>query len=46
MSVEQMRSAVASAYKKSESWQKKVLAMSDAQVIAIYYSFLNSGKIK
>ncbi len=46
MSVEQMRCAVADAYNKSENWKKKVMNMSDAQVIAIYYRFLSSGKIK
>jgi hypothetical protein len=43
MSVEQMRSAISSAY-KSSSWQSKVSKMSDNQVIAIYYKFLNTNK--
>lgn len=46
MSVEQMRCAIADAYKKSKTWKEKVLRMSDAQVIAIYHSFLSTGKIK
>lgn len=45
MSVEQMRCAVADAYKNSESWRKKVANMSDNQIIAIYHRFLNSGKL-
>ena len=46
MSVEQMRCAISDAYKNSDNWKRKVLYMSDEQVIAIYYRFLNSGKIK
>lgn len=45
MSIEQMRCAVADAYKNSENWQKKVANMSDSQIIAIYHRFLNSGKL-
>lgn len=46
MSVEQMRCAVAAAYKSSDSWQKKVANMSDSQIIAIYRKFLSTGKLK
>ena len=46
MSVEQMRCAVAAAYKSSDSWQKKVAKMSDSQIIALYHKFLSSGKLK
>ncbi len=46
MSVEQMRCAVAAAYKSSDSWQKRVAKMSDGQIIAIYHKFLSSGKLK
>lgn len=46
MSIEQMRCAVADAYKNSDNWRKKVKTMSDEQIVAIYHRFLSSGKIK
>ena len=42
MTVQQMRDAIAKVY-KTESWQKKVSAMYDDQVIAIYWDFYNRG---
>lgn len=42
MTVQQMKDAIAKVY-RTESWQKKVEAMYDNQVIAIYYDFLNRG---
>jgi hypothetical protein len=44
MSVEQMRISVEKAY-PGEKWKKKVARMSDAQVIAIYYKFLDGKKL-
>ena len=46
MSIDQMRCAVADAYKHSDNWKKKVKNMSDNQIIAIYRKFLMDGKIK
>lgn len=46
MSIEQMRCAVADAYKRSDNWRNKVKNMSDTQIIAIYKRFVNDGKIK
>lgn len=45
MSNEQIRAAVISVY-PGQKWKHKVAAMSDAQVVAIYYEFLRKGKIK
>lgn len=42
-SVEDMRYAISKVY-PGKSWQYKVSRMPDYQVIAIYYSFLRSGK--
>ena len=43
MTVEYMRDAIAAVY-GGKKWLKKVNKMDDNQVIAVYYSFLNSGK--
>ena len=43
MSVQQMRAAIYEVY-PGRSWKEKVNNMSDAQVIAVYYSFLETGK--
>lgn len=43
MTVDQMRDAIAEVY-GGNKWKKKVSKMDDNQVIAVYYSFLNSGK--
>lgn len=45
MSVNDMRIAVGKAY-PGKNWIKKVMAMSDEQVIAVYKSFVESGKIR
>lgn len=42
MTVQQMKDAIVRVY-RTESWRKKVEAMYDNQVIAIYYDFLNRG---
>lgn len=42
MTVQQMKDAIVRVY-LTESWRKKVEAMYDNQVIAIYYDFLNRG---
>ena len=43
MTVEYMRDAIAGVY-SGNKWKKKVAKMDDNQVIAVYHSFLNSGK--
>lgn len=43
MDVDNMRSMIANVY-DSSSWRCRVAAMSDNQVIAVYYSFLEKGK--
>lgn len=43
MPVEQMRAAILAVY-PGKKWQKKVSKMYDDQVIAIYNSFLRTGK--
>ena len=43
MSVQQMRAAIYEVY-SGRRWKIKVQNMSDAQVIAVYYSFLEKGK--
>lgn len=45
MTVEEKRQAVIAAYPKSESWERRVKAMSNAQVVAIYIRFRNEKKI-
>jgi hypothetical protein len=45
MSVEQMRSAVISAYKDSSTWCTKVADMPDKQVVAIFNRFKRERKI-
>lgn len=45
MSLDQMRSTLATAY-SGEKWKRKVSAMSDGQVIAVYYKFLAEKKFK
>jgi hypothetical protein len=42
--IEQKRSAVATAYPGSK-WRDKVLKMSDAQVIAVYFNLKKQHKI-
>lgn len=42
--IEQKRQAIASTY-RSYSWAKKVKAMTDEQVIAVFLRFKQSGKI-
>ena len=43
MSAQQMRAAIYEVY-PGRKWKEKVLNMDDAQVIAVYYSFLEKGK--
>lgn len=43
MSAEEMRIAIAKVY-SGRRWKEKVHNMSDEQVMAIYFSFLESGK--
>lgn len=45
MTVSQMRSVISRVYDTS-SWRAKVEHMSDDQVIAIYYSFAEKGKLE
>ena len=45
MTDEQMRERVATAY-FGERWRKKVYAMPQDQIVAIYYKLLKSGRIK
>lgn len=45
MTIDQMRDEIAKVY-PGESWQAKTNAMCDSQVLAIYHSFLMSGKFK
>ena len=45
VNVQNMRVAIARAYPHSDSWQAKVRAMPDDQVIAVYYSFVRRHKI-
>lgn len=45
MSVEQMRAAISKAY-DGQNWKDKVTHMSDDQVLAVYYRFLNNGNLK
>lgn len=45
MNVELMRGAIIKVY-DSDSWKRKVRAMYDDQVIAVYYKFLRTGKFK
>ena len=43
MTVNQMREYILKVY-PGPSWKRKVAAMYDDQVIAVYYKFLESGK--
>ena len=43
MTVSQMRARITEVY-AGKSWKQKVDNMSEGQVIAVYHSFLNSGK--
>lgn len=43
MLVDQMRAEVAKAY-QSASWKKKVSAMPDNQILALYFKFSSEGK--
>lgn len=43
MSVDQMRNEVRKAY-PGQKWYDKVSKMSDAQIIAVYHSFLHAKK--
>ena len=45
MSVDQMREAITKVY-PAERWQKKVAKMDDVQVMAIYFKFVQSGKLE
>lgn len=45
MNVDQMRDVVIQVY-LSDKWKTKVAAMSDSQVIAMYFSFKKTGRIK
>ena len=45
MTNDQMREKVAEAY-NGEKWKQKVRRMPDDQIVAIYYRFLKSGRIK
>lgn len=45
MTNDQMREKVAEAY-NGEKWKQKVQRMPDDQIVAIYYRFLKSGRIK
>lgn len=45
MTNDQMREKVAAAY-DGDKWKQKVRRMPDDQIVAIYYRFLKSGKIK
>ena len=44
MSVDQMREVITKVY-PAERWQKKVAKMSEEQVMAIYFKFVQSGKL-
>lgn len=44
MSVEQMRAYVIKVY-DNKTWRDKVARMRDGQIIAIYNSFLEKGKL-
>ena len=44
MTVVQMREALLAVY-PTEGWYKKVMAMHDNQIIAVYRKFLEKGKI-
>ena len=43
MHIETMRSAISKVY-PGESWKKRVEDMSTSQVVAVYHSFLESGR--
>lgn len=43
MTINQMRSQISNVY-STKTWPYRVSLMSDSQVIAIYYSFLQRGK--
>ena len=43
MTVNQMAAKIISVY-PNEAWRRKVNLMSDNQIIAIYYKFLETGK--
>lgn len=45
MTNDQMREKVEAAY-DGDKWKQKVRRMPDDQIVAIYYRFLKSGKIK
>lgn len=45
MPIDQMRNTLSTVY-QGEKWKHKVATMSDGQVIAIYYKFLATRKIK
>lgn len=44
MKIQEMRNRVRRVY--GMVWAKKVDAMSDTQVVALYYKFVKEGKIK
>lgn len=48
MSVDQMRAAlkIRTKYANSPNWNRKVNAMSEAQVTAIYFRMLRAGELK
>lgn len=47
MSIEQMKAILKKCprYKQSWKWINKVNAMSDSQVVAVYYRMLNTGML-
>ena len=46
MTTNNMRDHVIKAYGGGDAWRKKVLKMSDGQVLAIYRSLQKKGKVK
>lgn len=44
LTVDNMRDAILKVY-ANDTWEKKVKGMSDAQVMAIFYNFVEHGKI-
>ena len=46
MTVNQMREFLAGCYHAADKWVKRVEAMSDNQIIAIYYRMLRTEKTK
>lgn len=45
MNTEQMRAEIIKVYPDSITWPKRVYAMSDSQVVAIFRRFQSDGKI-